>query len=119
LSLCVAIKPGTKSLLSAISPVPRHNYRFGINQPGRWREELNTDSMHYHGSNTGNGGGVHSDEIVNGRAHSLSVTIPPLATVWFVREMTNDRRQRDATGAHEENGVNFTLFSHGASGVHF
>jgi 1,4-alpha-glucan branching enzyme len=43
--------------------------------------------MHYHGSNTGNGGGVHSDEIpMNGRAQSLSVTIPPLATVWFVRE---------------------------------
>jgi 1,4-alpha-glucan branching enzyme len=34
------------------------NYRFGINQPGRWREELNTDSMHYHGSNAGNGGVV-------------------------------------------------------------
>ncbi|WP_217349562.1 alpha amylase C-terminal domain-containing protein, partial [Herbaspirillum sp. VT-16-41] len=74
-------------VVSNFTPVPRHNYRFGINQPGRWREELNTDSMHYHGSNAGNGGGVQSDEIpVNGRAHSLSVTIPPLATVWFVRE---------------------------------
>ncbi|MEA7543778.1 alpha amylase C-terminal domain-containing protein, partial [Salmonella enterica subsp. enterica serovar Montevideo] len=42
-------------------------------QPGRWREILNTDSMHYHGSNTGNGGVVHSDEIEShGRQHSLN-----------------------------------------------
>ncbi|MBK4329764.1 alpha amylase C-terminal domain-containing protein, partial [Enterobacter hormaechei] len=34
---------------SNFTPVPRHDYRFGINQPGRWREALNTDSMHYHG----------------------------------------------------------------------
>ncbi|MGQ7189073.1 alpha amylase C-terminal domain-containing protein, partial [Escherichia sp. HC-CC] len=27
-------------------------------QPGKWREILNTDSMHYHGSNAGNGGVV-------------------------------------------------------------
>ncbi len=38
--------------------------------------------MHYHGSNTGNGGVVHSDEIEShGRRHSLSLTLPPLATI--------------------------------------
>ncbi|UMY59149.1 alpha amylase C-terminal domain-containing protein [Klebsiella pneumoniae] len=26
---------------SNFTPVPRHDYRFGINQPGRWREALN------------------------------------------------------------------------------
>ena len=52
-----------------------------------WREILNTDSMHYHGSNAGNGGTVHSDEIAShGRQHSLSLTLPPLATIWLVRE---------------------------------
>ena len=72
---------------SNFTPVPRHGYRFGINQPGKWREILNTDSMHYHGSNTGNGGAVHSDEIAShGRQHSLSLTLPPLATIWLVRE---------------------------------
>ncbi len=54
---------------------------------GKWREILNTDSMHYHGSNAGNGGTVHSDEIAShGRQHSLSLTLPPLATIWLVRE---------------------------------
>ena len=48
---------------------------------------FNTDSMHYHGSNAGNGGAVHSDEIAShGRQHSLSLTLPPLATIWLVRE---------------------------------
>ncbi|MFO6295856.1 alpha amylase C-terminal domain-containing protein, partial [Pseudomonas aeruginosa] len=55
--------------------VPRQDYRSGINQPGRWREALNTDSMHYHGSNQGNGGVVESDaNASHGREHS----------VWFV-----------------------------------
>ena len=72
---------------SNFTPVPRHDYRFGINQPGRWREALNTDSMHYHGSNQGNGGVVESDAIPShGREHSLSLTLPPLATIWLVRE---------------------------------
>ena len=74
-------------VVSNFTPVPRHDYRFGINQPGRWREALNTDSMHYHGSNQGNGGVVESDAIPShGREHSLSLTLPPLATIWLVRE---------------------------------
>lgn len=71
--------------------------------------------MHYHGSNTGNGGAVHSDEIAShGRQHSLSLTLPPLATIWLVRE-GNDatgNRQRHPHGAtYDGHGVNFTLFS--------
>ena len=81
-------KEGNEIIVASnFTPVPRHDYRFGINQPGKWREILNTDSMHYHGSNAGNGGTVHSDEIAShGRQHSLSLTLPPLATIWLVRE---------------------------------
>lgn len=81
-------KAGNEIIVASnFTPVPRHGYRFGINQPGKWREILNTDSMHYHGSNTGNGGAVHSDEIAShGRQHSLSLTSPPLATIWLMRE---------------------------------
>lgn len=81
-------KAGNEIIVASnFTPVPRHDYRFGINQPGRWCEILNTDSMHYHGSNTGNGGVVHSDEIEShGRQHSLSLTLPPLATIWLMRE---------------------------------
>ena len=74
-------------VVSNFTPVPRHGYRFGVNQPGKWREVLNTDSMHYHGSNVGNGGAVHTDEISShGRPQSLNLTLPPLSTIWLVRE---------------------------------
>ena len=72
---------------SNFTPVPRYNYRFGINQPGGWREILNSDSEYYRGSNTGNGGVVWSDPLPShNRAHSLTLTLPPLATIWLVRE---------------------------------
>ncbi|MFD1800848.1 1,4-alpha-glucan branching enzyme [Mixta tenebrionis] len=72
---------------SNFTPVPRHHYRFGINQPGGWREIINTDSAHYKGSNSGNGGIVWSEPVPShNRDHSLTLTIPPLATIWLVRE---------------------------------
>lgn len=72
---------------SNFTPLPRYDYRFGINQPGRWREELNSDSMHYHGSNAGNSGTVISEAVAShGRSHSLCLTLPPLSTIWLVRE---------------------------------
>lgn len=93
-------KAGNEIIVASnFTPVPRHDYRFGINQPGRWREILNTDSMHYHGSNTGNGGVVHSDKIEShGRQHSLNLTLPPLATIWLMREndAACDRRSNAA-----------------------
>jgi len=74
-------------VVSNFTPVSRPGYRLGINQPGRWREVLNSDSMHYHGSNIGNGGLVQSDEIANrGRDNSLLLNLPPLGTIWLVRE---------------------------------
>ena len=72
---------------SNFTPVTRHNYRFGVNQQGGWREVLNTDQQDYHGSDVRNHGVVHTDAIEShGRAQSLSLTLPPLATIWLVRE---------------------------------
>ncbi|NDJ55980.1 1,4-alpha-glucan branching enzyme [Enterobacteriaceae bacterium 4M9] len=72
---------------SNFTPVPRYEYRFGINQPGRWREIVNTDSGHYHGSNAGNSGCVDSEAFAShGREHSLCLTLPPLSTIWLMRE---------------------------------
>ncbi|MBS0848240.1 1,4-alpha-glucan branching enzyme [Citrobacter sp. JGM124] len=74
-------------IASNFTPVPRYQYRFGINCPGLWREVLNTDSMFYHGSNMGNEGLTNSEAIEShGRRHSLSLTLPPLSTIWLVRE---------------------------------
>ncbi len=110
-------KEGNEIIVASnFTPVPRHDYRFGINQPGKWREILNTDSMHYHGSNAGNGGTVHSDEIAShGRQHSLSLTLPPLATICGGSggRMTQLAIGKPAPlGAHYDGqGVNFTLSS--------
>lgn len=69
------------------TPETRYNYRFGVNNAGAYRESLNTDSQFYQGSNQGNHGVVYSEEIFcHQRQHSLMVTLPPLATVYFVRE---------------------------------
>ncbi len=72
---------------SNFTPVPRYGYRFGVAQAGRWHEVLNTDSGYYQGSNLGNLAQVQTDEQgSHGRPYSLSLTLPPLATLWLVRE---------------------------------
>jgi 1,4-alpha-glucan branching enzyme len=68
------------------TPVPRHAYRVGAPGEGWYEEILNTDAEAYGGSNVGNYGGVHADAIPwQGRSHSLSVTLPPLATIALKR----------------------------------
>ncbi|HLN59450.1 MAG TPA: alpha amylase C-terminal domain-containing protein, partial [Thermoanaerobaculia bacterium] len=66
------------------TPVPRYGYRVGAPVPGFWREIANTDAVEYGGSGLGNLGGVHAEETaVHGRSNSLSLTLPPLAAVFF------------------------------------
>ena len=67
------------------TPVVRHGYRIGVPGPGEYHERLNTDSLHYGGSNVGNEFGVVDAEQISahGREWSVSLTIPPLATVFF------------------------------------
>jgi len=70
--------------VSNLSPVPRYNYRVGVPEPGYYREILNTDAAAYGGSDVGNAGGVDSEEMPqHWLPHSMVITIPPLATVWF------------------------------------
>jgi len=64
------------------TPVPRLGYRLGVPLPGYYGERVNTDGEIYGGSNMGNGGGVTADDVSShGRSHSLSLTLPPLATI--------------------------------------
>ena len=66
------------------TPVPRLNYRVGAPRGGWWREILNSDASYYNGSGLGNAGGVEaSQEPVHGRPNSLTITLPPLAVVYF------------------------------------
>ena len=71
-------------VISNFTPVPREGYRIGVNAAGEYEEILNTDSMYYQGSNVGNFGSVKSEAIAShGRDKSISVTIPPLATIYL------------------------------------
>ncbi|MGH6611876.1 MAG: 1,4-alpha-glucan branching protein GlgB [Burkholderiaceae bacterium] len=69
------------------TPVPRSDYRLGVSRAGRWREALNSDAAMYGGSNVGNLGGVSSEPVAaHERAQSIVITLPPLATIFFVHE---------------------------------
>ena len=69
-------------VVSNMTPVPRHGYRIGVPKAGSWREMLNSDAGVYGGSNLGNDGGVEAEAIgMHGHDHSVSVMIPPLATI--------------------------------------
>jgi 1,4-alpha-glucan branching enzyme len=73
-------------VVSNFTPVPRLNYRIGVPLPGFYREALNTDSQIYGGSDVGNLGGVASKALPShGQPCSLSLTLPPLATVILER----------------------------------
>lgn len=66
------------------TPVPRHGFRLGVRQEGKYKELLNSDGLVYGGSNLGNGGGVQSDPTSwHGRDHSLLLTLPPLAALYL------------------------------------
>ncbi|HEY0755652.1 MAG TPA: 1,4-alpha-glucan branching protein GlgB [Ktedonobacteraceae bacterium] len=68
------------------TPVPRHGYRLGVPQEGRWEELLNSDAHSYGGS-----GLVNLQEMPSGPVpwqscpHSILLTLPPLATVILKR----------------------------------
>jgi 1,4-alpha-glucan branching enzyme len=66
------------------TPVPRPSYRLGVPQGGYWREALNSDAELYGGSGQGNLGGVEAIPVpCFGRPWSVTVTVPPLGTLYF------------------------------------
>jgi 1,4-alpha-glucan branching enzyme len=67
------------------TPVPRFNYRIGVPRAGMWCEVLNSDARDYDGNGYGNLGGVAASPVpYHGRSYSLTLTLPPLAIVFFV-----------------------------------
>jgi 1,4-alpha-glucan branching enzyme len=69
------------------TPVPRHNYRVGVPRGGYWRELLNGDAPVYGGGGVGNAGGTEAIPVPYEQySHSLSITLPPLAALFFKPE---------------------------------
>jgi len=67
------------------TPAVRHGYRMGVPEPGVYRERINTDSAFYGGSNVGAPFGEITTQPIpaHGRAQSIELALPPLATVFF------------------------------------
>ncbi|MGZ8217675.1 1,4-alpha-glucan branching protein GlgB [Methylomagnum sp.] len=68
------------------TPVIRQNYRIGVPEPGTYREVLNSDSVHYGGSNVGNVAVDTEAKEWMGRPYSINLTLPPLAGIVLVRD---------------------------------
>jgi 1,4-alpha-glucan branching enzyme len=66
------------------TPTVHHEFRIGVPVAGFYRERLNTDSGLYWGGNLGNSGGVAATaEPCDGEPYSVSILLPPLATLIF------------------------------------
>ncbi len=65
-----------------LTPVPRYRYRLGVPAAGAYEEVLNSDASVYGGGNIGNLGRVETEPVAqHGHQQSLSLTLPPLATI--------------------------------------
>ncbi len=70
--------------VSNFAAVPHERYRIGLPAAGTWAEVLNTDAEAYAGSGVGNLGAVEATlDPWHGQVASATITVPPLATVWF------------------------------------
>ncbi|MEE8241330.1 MAG: 1,4-alpha-glucan branching protein GlgB [Nitrospirales bacterium] len=71
-------------IIYSFTPVPRPSYRVGVPRGGAWLALLNSDATEYGGSGTGNPGRLKAEEIsLHGRPHSICVSLPPLAAMFF------------------------------------
>ena len=71
-------------VISSLTPVVHRGWRIGVPTAGVWRELINTDLSVYGGSGVGNGL-MHSEPIGwHDQAQSITVTLPPLATLMLV-----------------------------------
>ncbi len=67
-----------------LTPVPRQNYCIGVPSGGTWVEILNSDARAFGGSGWGNLGSVEAAPVAShGRKHSVSLTLPPLSTLFL------------------------------------
>ena len=88
-SVCSWVRQGGEGaapvlVVANFTPVPRPGYRIGVPESGHWAVVLNTDAALYGGSNTGNLAGADAQDIMaHGCPHSIEITVPSLATVFF------------------------------------
>jgi 1,4-alpha-glucan branching enzyme len=71
-------------VVSNFTPMPRDNYRIGVPFGGGWQELLSTDAEAYGGMGR-HAGDLTAETIeAHGRSHSITVNLPPLATLFLI-----------------------------------
>ena len=70
-------------VVSNFTPVPRYGYRIGVPSDGVWIERITTDAREYGGSGLVNGAVSTEPVAAHGRPVSLSLTLPPLSTIFL------------------------------------
>jgi 1,4-alpha-glucan branching enzyme len=66
------------------TPVVRPDYRIGMPSAGPYKEILNSDDLRYGGSGVVNSGTLVPQALSwHGRAHSVPLTLPPLAAIYL------------------------------------
>ena len=67
-----------------LTPVPRHGYRVGLPQGGRWVDVLNTDEGRWGGNDVTQQAVMADGSPWHGQMESAVLTLPPLAVRWLV-----------------------------------
>ena len=74
-------------VISNFTPIPRETYQFGVYRGGRYRVILNSDDGNYNGSGYSQTMEyIAKNEGSHGKPFSLTVSVPPLATVFLYRQ---------------------------------
>ena len=91
-------KQGREAIVVAcnFTPVPRYNYRIGVNESGIYREVFNSDNEIYGGSGIKNEGDIQTEDPGwNFKKYDIQVVLPPLAIVCFKLVCAGISRKRE------------------------
>ncbi len=78
----------TVIIVCNFTPMPHYMHRIGVPYAGFYKEIMNSDAEIYGGSNVGNEGGLHTQEISwDGKPYCLDLKVPPLGMIILKPQM--------------------------------
>ena len=75
----------TVLVISNMTPNVRNDYAVGVPEAGQWQEIFNSDDQRYGGSGIVNQPTNSQDELRHQQQQSITLTLPPLATIMLAR----------------------------------
>ncbi|QEY24767.1 1,4-alpha-glucan branching protein GlgB [Neisseria animalis] len=92
-------------VISNFTPVVHDSYRFGVKEAGVYTEIMNSDQEQYKGSGVSAGKVIQTEAVEShGKAQSLAVKIPPLATVYLYKKADSKAEVKTETPAKPASG---------------